>query len=181
MRLFLGAHRAGLSLARIKQLGLLTDASSLFENLNLTARLVFDRLSNEPDRIDVLDLAASTEIFAWPAHRHIDVGAQVSFLHVAVAGAEIAQDRAQLGYEGFRLLGRADIGFRHDLHQRDTGAVEIDQRKGRMLVVDALAGILFEMQPLDSDIDAASVHQVDGNDALANHRRLVLADLVALR
>ena len=31
------------------------------------------------------------------AHRHVDVGAQAALLHVAVAGAEIAQDRAQLG------------------------------------------------------------------------------------
>ena len=33
---------------------------------------------------------------ARPAHRDVDVGAQGALLHVAVAGAEIAQDRAQL-------------------------------------------------------------------------------------
>ncbi len=50
-----------------------------------------------------------------------------------------------------------------------------------MLVVDRLAGILFEMQSLDADLDALGGREVDRDLALADDRALVLADLVALR
>ena len=50
-----------------------------------------------------------------------------------------------------------------------------------MLVVQALAGVLLEMQPLDADHDALAAEQIDDDLALADHRALVLADLIALR
>ena len=50
-----------------------------------------------------------------------------------------------------------------------------------MLVVQRLAGVLLEMQPLDADGDGLAVRHVDRDLALADDRRLVLADLIALR
>ncbi len=97
MRLFLGAHGARLAAAGIEQPRLLIDRAALLDDFDLPARLVLDRLPDEADRIDVLDFAARAELCARLAHRDVDVGAQAAFLHVAVAGAEIAQDRAQLG------------------------------------------------------------------------------------
>ena len=49
-----------------------------------------------------------------------------------------------------------------------------------MLVVQALAGVLLQMQPLDPDPAAFAVLEVDGDLALAHDRVLVLADLIAL-
>src|SRR5262252_6895553 len=49
-----------------------------------------------------------------------------------------------------------------------------------MLIVQRLAGILLEMQPLDAHPYGAMWH-IDGNFALSHHWRLVLADLIALR
>ena len=89
--------------------------------------------------------------------------------------------RAQLGDVRLGLLGRAQIGLRHDLHQRHAGAIEIDQRQRRVLIVQRLAGVLLEMQPLDADADRLAVRHVDDDFALADDRRFVLADLVALR
>ena len=40
-----------------------------------------------------------------------------------------------------------------DLHQGDAGAVQIDKGTVGMLVVQALARILLQMQPLDADPD----------------------------
>ena len=142
---------------------------------------MLDRLADEADRVDVLDLAARAERRARLAHRDVDVGAQGAFLHVAVAGAEIAQDRAQLGEEGLRLLGRAQIGLRHDLHQRHARAVEIDALMVGCWSCSAFAGVLLEMQPLDADGDRLAAFQIDDHLALAHDRRFVLADLVALR
>ena len=50
-----------------------------------------------------------------------------------------------------------------------------------MLVVQRLAGVLLQMQPLDADREALAVRQIDHDLALAHDRRLVLADLIALR
>ena len=50
-----------------------------------------------------------------------------------------------------------------------------------MLVVQALAGVLLQMQPLDADGDALAAEQIDDDLALADDRALVLADLIALR
>src|SRR5262245_45183514 len=121
VRLLLGAHRTRLASGRIKQTGLLLDRAAVLDDVDLAARLVFDGLADEADGIDVLDLAARAERGTGPAYRDIDVGAQVALLHVAVAGAEIAQDRTQLRDKGLRLLGRAQIRLGYDLHQRDAG------------------------------------------------------------
>ena len=76
---------------------------------------------------------------------------------------------------------RAQVGLGHDLHQRDAGAVEIDERHGGVLIVQRLAGVLLEVQALDADLDALAAFQIDRDFALADHRRFVLADLIALR
>ena len=142
---------------------------------------MLDRLADEADRIDVLDLAAGAERLARLSHRDVDVGAQAALLHVAVAGAEIAQDRAQLGEERLGLLRRAQVRLRHDLHQRHARAVEIDGAHVGMLVVQRFAGVLLQMQPLDADGDGLAVRHRHHDLALAHDRRFVLADLIALR
>ena len=149
---------------------------------DLAPRLDLDGLADEADRVDVLDLAAGAEFLAGAADRHVHVGAEIALLHVAVAGAEIAQDRAQLGHIGARLVRRAQVRLRHDLHQRHARAVEVDEAQGRVQVVDRLAGILLEMQALDAHGDGlAALRHVHDHLALAHDRALVLADLVALR
>ena len=60
-------------------------------------------------------------------------------------------------------------------------AVEVDVGLAGMLVVQALAGILLEMQALDADAARLAVGQVDLDLALADDRVLVLRDLVARR
>src|SRR5947209_44752 len=181
VRLFLGAHRAGLALIGIEQPGLLLDRAAILQDADLAPRLVVDRLADEADRVDVLDLAAGAERSAGLSHRDVEVGAQRAFLHVAVAGAEVTQDRAQLRHIGARLLRRAHVRLRDDLHQRHAGTVEIDQRHARMLVVQRLAGILLEVQPFDADLDAVAIIEVDRELGLAHDWLLVLADLIALR
>ena len=130
---------------------------------------------------DVLDLAARAVGLARPAHRDVAVAAQRALLHVAVAGAEIAQDRAQFAQIEPGLLGAAHIGLGDDLHQPDAGAVEIDIGLRRMLVVQALAGILLEMQPGDADLARRAVRHVEHEPAAPDDRLLVLRDLIAGR
>ena len=121
-------------------------------------------------------------------HRDVDVGAQVALLHVAVAGAEVAQDGSELGDVGLGLPGRAQVRLGDDLHQRHAGAVEVDVGVLGMLIVQRLAGVLLQMQPLDADLQPLAACPgprsgvgVDLHHALADDRPLVLRDLIALR
>ena len=180
MRLFLGAHGAGLALLGVEQAGFLVDRAAILQNTDLAARLIFDGLAHEADGIDVLDLAARAELPARAADGDIDVGAQRPLLHVAIAGAEVAHDLAELGHIGLGFVGRAHVGLRHDLHQRAAGAVEVHEAHVGVLVVERLAGILLEVQALDADLDGAAIDiHMDG--AFAYHRLLVLRNLITLR
>src|SRR5205823_1355031 len=110
----------------VVEAGLLLDRAALLDQRDLAARLVFDRLHDEPDRVQILDLAARAKRRAWMAHRDVAVATQGALLHVAVAGAEVAQDRAQLAEVDPGLLGAPEIGLGDNLHQPDAGAVQID-------------------------------------------------------
>ena len=145
---------------------------------------MLDHRHDEADRIDVLGLGPRAEFAARLAHADVDVGAHRAFLHIAVARADVAQDRAQLAEIGPGLGRRAHVGPRHDLHQRDAGAVEVDVGHRRVLVVHQLARVLLDMDALDADrLGAALVLLVeqDLDFALADQRMVELADLIALR
>ena len=78
------------------------------------------------------------------------------------------------------LLARAQVGRRHQLHQRYAGPVVVHQRGTARLVVAALAGVLLHVDahqrgPLAdaADLELERPTEADG--------QLVLADLVALR
>ena len=62
-----------------------------------------------------------------------------------------------------RLLGAADVGPAHDLHQRDAGAVVVDERVVGLVDATAaadvqrLAGVLLEVRALDADARAVDL------------------------
>ena len=94
----------------------------------------------------------------------------------------------QLGDVGLGLPGRAQVRLGDDLHQRHAGAVEVDVGVLGMLIVQRLAGVLLQMQPLDADLQPLAACPgprsgvgVDLHHALADDRPLVLRDLIALR
>jgi hypothetical protein len=179
MRLFLGTHGACFAFSGVEKPRFLVDLTAVLENSDLALRLIVDGLAHEPDGVHVLDLAARTEFRAGTPDRHVDVGPQRALLHVAVAGAEVAHDLAKLGDIGLGLVGRAHVGLRDDFHQRAARTVQIDKAHAGVLVVKRLAGILFEMKPLDTYLDGAAI-DIDVDRALAHDRLLVLRNLVAL-
>ena len=138
MRLFLGAHRPRFALVGVVQTGFLRHRSAIFDNGNLTAGFIVDRLLNKPQRVHVLDLAPCAQmrkvlcgliffILARTAHRHVHIGAQVAVLHIAIASAQIAQNLAQLGDIGRSLFRPANVGAADDFHQSHARAVKINE------------------------------------------------------
>ena len=70
-------------------------------------------------------------------HRHVGVDAQRALLHLHVGDTDREQRGAQLLDVTLRLFRGADVGLAHDLEQRDTGAVVVDERV--VGIVDAAA------------------------------------------
>ena len=185
MRFFLGTHRPGFVLVRVVKPGFLIDGATTFDNCDLAACLVFDGRLNEPHGVHVLDLATGAEmgkvlrflillVLARAADRHVHVGPQVAVLHVAVASAKVAQDLAQLGDIGGGLFGAADIGPRHDLHQRDTGAVQVDKGHVGIHVVDRFPGVLLKVNPLDPHKTGDTVPHINQNFTFTDDRMVKL-------
>ena len=115
---------------------------------------------------------------------HVRVDPQASFLHVAVGDAEIFEQQLHLGEIGLGLGRRAHVGLRDDFQQRRAGPVQVDAAVGLagLLVVHALAGILFQMSPDDADLLRldASLGIADLQPAVMAERQIVLADLIPL-
>ena len=94
----------------------------------------------------------------------------------------VPQHRAKLVDVRARLLGRRDLGSAHDLHERDAGAVVVDQRviglvdAAATAHVHGLAGVLLEVRALDPDRRATDIESAVDEDRL-----LVLTHLVVLR
>ena len=104
MRFLLAAHGARLAFDRVEQPRFLIDRAAVLDDIDLATRLHLDRLADEADGVDVLNLAARPEFVAGLAHRDIHVSAQVALLHVGVGRSQITQDGAQLGDVCLRLL-----------------------------------------------------------------------------
>ena len=163
--------------------GLLADRLARLEHADLALRLVLDGPADRADRVDVLDLAAGTELGAGKPHADVGVDAHGALLHLRVGGTDGDEDRPQLTHVGLGLLRGADVGTADDLDQRHAGPVEVDQRV--VAAMDAataaadvrrLAGVLFQVGSLDTDADAAG--QVE--PSVDADRLVVLADLVRL-
>ena len=129
VRVFLAAHRPRHAAAGIEQPRLLLDRAAALPHLDLAPRLVLDRLHDEADRVDVLDLAARAERLAGLAHRDVDVAAHASLPPCCrrrcrdSAGSSAACADRRRPPPGVRISGSRD-----DLHQRHAGAVEVDDR-----------------------------------------------------
>ena len=115
------------------------------------------------------------------ANRHVHIGPQVAVLHIAIAGAQIPQDLAQLDDIGRRLFGATNVGAADDLHQRHAGPVEIDEGHRRIHVVDRLASVLFQVNPLNAHQTGHTGTHFDQHFTLAHDGMVQLGDLIALR
>ena len=184
VRVFLGPKRPGHALVGIEQPRFLGDRSAALDQLDLALRLMLDDGHDEADAVDVLGLGPGAELAAGLAHADVDVGAHRALLHIAVARADIAQNRSQLPQISACFGWRTHVGPRHDLHQRDARAVEVDVAHRRVLVVHQLARVLLDMDALDADVLGAALVLVVEQHldlALADQRVVELADLIALR
>ena len=91
---------------------------------------------------------------------------------------ETLADNGPQGPEiGAGLLGRAQVRFADDLHQRGTGAVEVHEADGPVVGMDQLAGVLLHVDAGQADAPVLALH-IDVHVAVDGDGQLVLGYLI---
>ena len=184
VRVFLAAHGPGLAGVRVEQHRGLADRQAVFDLVDLPVDLEVDRLRHVAERVQVLDLAPGAQRRAGAPHRNVGVASEAAFLHVAVADPQPHHQHMQGAGVLHSLCRRSHVRLGDDLEQRRAGAVQVDAAARTtivavVVVMQALAGVLFKVGPGQPNRPGlAGQHEADA--ATLDHRRLVLADLVAL-
>jgi hypothetical protein len=176
---FLAAHGAGFAAVGVEQYRGLADGAAFADFVDLPLHLEVDRLLHEAEGVEVLDLAPRAQRLAGAAHRDVGIAAEAAFLHVAVADADPLHQRVQGAGVGHGFGAGAHVGFGDDFQQRRAGAVEVDAGAAVEVLVQRLAGILFEVGAGQAD-EFFLLSHADRQPAALHHRNLELADLVAL-
>ena len=186
MRVFLGAHGTGFAFDRVKQTGFLIYLAAIFKDRNLATCLIFNRLSDEADRVHILDFATCTEFAAGTTHGNVHIHTHGALIHIAVTCSKIANNGPQFGHISLSFIRRAHIRFGNDLHQRNAGTVQINKRHGWMLIVHGFSCILLQMQAFNADFNFFEItffiranRNVD--DPLPNNWVFELGYLITLR
>ncbi len=185
VRVFLGAHGAGLALVGVVKPGFLHHLAAVFDEFDLAAHLEFDGFFEEAKAVEVFDFAARAQGFAGAAHRDVGVAAKRPFLQIAVADVQPHDQRVQGAGVFGGFAGAAHVGLGDDFEQRRARAVEVDAAGGVARAVEQpgfvqrLARVLFEVGAGELQAVRFAVHQKLDHPAL-HHGNLVLADLVAL-
>ncbi len=180
----LAPHRHGFAGIGVVQAGLLNDLAAALDDGDLALDLVVESLLEESERVQVfhLDLRAES-LRAAQAHRHVGVATQVSLLHIARRDFGELEQQLQLVQVSVGLVRIPQVGFGDDLDQRRAAAVEVDVGvpvRVAKAVVQALAGVVFHVDPRDAGALVAVFHD-EVDPAVLGQRLIVLRDLVALR
>ena len=184
MRVLFRAHRVG-GLARlIPAARLLRDRPARLKHFGLPRNLKGDRLLDGAEGVHVLHLGARAErcILAW-TNRDICLDAHLPVLHLGVGCTDRAQQESKLFGVASGRLSVANVGFGHDLKERDARTVVVDQAGAlpvTPLLVAKTSRILFEM-------GAANAHATRSgagcylNGSMLGEREVKLTDLIPLR
>ncbi len=180
MRFFLAALAVRPSGIFVPAERFLLDRAALFQDGRLSDQLVFHRARQRAERVQVLHLHPGSQ-FGGPfrAQRNVCLEADDPLLHVAAVDVQVAQQPAQRGGVGFHFLRRMHIRFRYYFQQRDSGAVEVDQRTRRLFLMRELSGVFFQVDSPDADRADFSAG-LDPQRALDRQRQFILRDLIPL-
>ena len=183
VRVLLGTTGGRTATLLVPVAGLLSGCLPVGVEIDMAASLVLDRPAQRAHRVDVLQLAASAQLIGTRrTHRDVGVDSHRTLLHLGVADLDGEEDVAQLRDIGLRVLDGADIRPAHDLDERHTGAVVVDQGVGGVVDsttatdVGGLAGVLFDVGSLDTDDRAVG----EGELAIGVGRLVVLRGLKVL-
>lgn len=123
----LGAHEVGFAVVVVPSAGFLPEGCSGIEEFGLADDFVTNGAVNGAEAVEIFDLDLGAELLLSPGSEgDIDIAAELSFFHVAIADSGVLHDFLKGGEVGVGLVGGAHIGFADAFHERNAGAVVID-------------------------------------------------------
>ena len=173
--------------------GLLQNLLAFVEARGLTANLVLNGLLDATERVHVLGFGTdAVRGIGARAQRNVHVGAHVALFHAGVGDVQRAHDvadSANISTSDFgSAVARALDRLGHNLDQRHTSAVVVDQRVVGTLDatvgathVGVLAGVVLDVGALDRHTEDGAVLQLDVQIAVAVGGLVVLRDLIVAR
>src|SRR4030095_16361906 len=151
-----------------------------YQRLHLPRRLVLDRLLEEAEGVQVLDLPPRAELVrARRPHGDVGVAAERALLHVAVADADPAHQRVERLRVRHRFLRAPHVGLGNDLQERRAGAIQVDAAEIVEAFVNGLSRVLLQVGAGQPYLLLLAVHEYRHRAAF-DDGHLVLADLVGL-
>src|SRR6202000_1123272 len=111
-------------------------------------------------------------------YRDIGIAAHGPFFHIAVADVEVAEYFPDFGEIGIGFVGAVDIGLRHHFDQGGACPVEVYGSIIGVYIVQALAGVFFEVDTVKPDVPLARFGPDADVSSFTNGSRM-LGDLVA--
>ncbi len=137
--------------------GLLHDSATRLQNINLSPNLVFQRLGNHADTVQVLDLRARAQHLTAPgSHRDIGLDSEGAGLHVTRRNPDPSQNLPNPRRVLAGLLRGVNIRLAHNLDQRHTGAVEINQAIA--IYMRQLGRVFLKVHPPHADSARCPMH-----------------------
>jgi hypothetical protein len=180
MRVLLGPHRRRLVGIGVPEPGFLDDRPSGTQDLLLPRRFVGERFLQAAEAVHVLYFDLGTQFgLTFRPQGNVGVAAQGALFHVAIAHFKIFKYLLETHEVGVGFLRTADIGFAHDLDERRTAAVDVEERIAGVLVVDEFSRVFFQVDAGDADGFFRSVNRYGERTADAD-RHIVLGNLVSL-
>ena len=182
--LLFAAHGEGAAFGVVPEAGFLDDSAAVFDDTDLAFDLVLEGGADVAEAINVFYFGLGAELFgAFEHDADIGVAAEGAFFHVAVGDAGVEEDFLEAGevFEGF--IRGAEVGFGDDFNERGAAAVEVNVGAGGGIgeaVVEALAGVFFEMEAGDADGLGVAGSVGDGDASELGQGLVELRDLVAL-
>ena len=138
--------------------------SSILHEPHLALKLILQSAVDGAEAVHVFDLYLDAEPVAAPgADADIGVAAEAPLLHVAGGYADVLEDGAQGDEVLTRLLGRTQVRLSDDLHERNAGAVDVQQAVGIAGGVGAVKQLGYVLFQVDAGYTGALVIAVHGD------------------
>ena len=158
---------------------LLNDFLTRFQRLHLAPELVFHRLGNELEAVQVFHFRSGSErLFSFFPDGEVYVHPQRALVHFTVGHPGVKNRSPQLPEIGLDFLYAAEIRLGNNLDQRHAAPVVIDQGSLSFLM-DQLPGILLNMDSGDSDA-LASFSGFNVQISVLTQGEVILGNLIRL-
>ncbi len=181
MGVFLGSHGTSDLAVFVPESGFLNYSAAFRQNLLLSLDFVFQGLLDCLEAVDVFHFGLGAELFApFGPNGDVGIATKAALLHVAIAYLEILENGPQVSQIAPGFLGAGHIRFRHDLHEGDSRAVQVDETVAAFRIMYVFTRVLFHMDSSETHPFFAAVH-LDVNVTVGTKREFILADLITFR